>query len=130
MVNTIVATLLILHGLVHGVLALVPNPDTLDADFGSFFSPSWLLTKLGISEMTGKWISIILALIAMIGFIAAGLALSGFLVPFTWWRTLAIAATVVSLLLFVIFWHRYFIIGVLIDGVILALLIFANWTPV
>jgi hypothetical protein len=130
MVKTIVATFLILHGLVHGVLAIVPNPDTLDADLGSFFSPSRLLSKLGLSESAGKWISIILALLAMVGFIAAGLALSGFLVPFTWWRTLAIAATVGSLLLFVIFWHRRFIIGVLIDAVLLALLIFANWTPI
>lgn len=130
MVKTIVATFLILHGLVHGVLAMVPSPDTPEADFGSFFSPSWILSKLGLSELTGKWVSIILALMAMIGFIASGLALSGFLVPFTWWRTLAIAATVVSLLLFVIFWHRRLIIGVLIDAVLLALLIFANWTPV
>jgi hypothetical protein len=129
MLKTIAATFLILHGLVHGVLATVPNPDTPDADFGSFFSPSWLLAKLSLSQLTGKRISIILALIAMIGFIASGLALLDFLVPFAWWRALAIAAAVLSLLLFVIFWHRRFILGVLIDVVILALLVFTNWTP-
>ena len=73
MLQTVVAIVLILHGLVHAILATVPNPNTPEAGFATFFSRSWLLTRLGLSESAGKAIAIILAAIATIGFIAAGL---------------------------------------------------------
>jgi hypothetical protein len=129
MLKTIVAILLILHGLVHGILAMVPNPNAPDAGFATFFSRSWLLTGLGFSESAGKPMALILAAVATIGFIAAGLALIDILVPFDWWRTLAVVSAVVSLLLLVIFWNTYLIIGVVIDVVILATTQFTNWTP-
>ncbi len=127
--KTIVALFLILHGLVHGILALVPNPDDPDAGFASFFSRSWLLTGLGLSESTGKPIAIILAAIATIGFIATGLALLGILVPYDWWSVLAVASAAISLFLLVIFWHPYLIIGILIDAVILVTILFTDWSP-
>ena len=129
MVNTIVAIFLILHGLVHAILALVPDPNTLGAGFATFFSRSWLFSGLGLSPSTGRPIAILLAAIAAIGFVAAGLALLGFLVPFDWWRSLAIASAVVSLLLLVVFWNTYLIVGILIDIAILVTLIFFNWRP-
>ena len=129
MLKTIVAIVLILHGLVHGILAMTPNPNAPEAGFATFFSRSWLLTGLGLSEATAKPIAIILAIIATIGFIATGLALLDFLVPFDWWRSLATASAVVSLLLLVVFWNTYLIVGVLIDVVILVTLLFFNWTP-
>ena len=129
MVKTIVAIFLILHGLVHAILAMVPNPNEPEAGFATFFSQSWLLSGLGLSGSAGRPIAIVLAAVATIGFIATGLALLGFLVPFDWWRTLAIASTVVSLLLLIIFWNIYLIVGVLIDVAILATLILTDWTP-
>lgn len=128
--QTITATFLILHGLVHGVLALSPNPGSNKAVFATFFSRSWLFSSLGLSESAGRIIALLSAAVAAIGFIAAGLSLFEILVPFEWWRTLAIGSAVVSLLLLVIFWHRYLMVGVLIDIVILAALILFNWTPV
>ena len=127
--KTIVALFLILHGLVHGILALVPNPDSADAGFASFFSRSWLLTSLGLSTSAGKAIAIILAAIATIGFIATGLAILGILVPYDWWSVLAVASAAVSLLLLVIFWHPYLIVGILIDTLILVTVIFTDWSP-
>jgi hypothetical protein len=127
--KTIVALFLILHGLVHGILAMVPDPNAPGAGFGTFFSRSWLLAGLGLSESAGRPIAIVLAAIATIGFIATGLALLDILVPFDWWRALAIASAVVSLLLLVIFWNLYLIVGVGIDVVILVTLIFTDWTP-
>jgi hypothetical protein len=59
----------------------------------------------------------------------AGLGLLDILVPFAWWRSLAMASAVISLLLLIIFWNFYLIIGVLIDVLILITLIFTNWTP-
>ena len=127
--KTILAIFLILHGLVHGILAMVPNPNSPEAGFATFFSQSWLLSGLGLSESAGRPIAIILAVIATIGFIATGLALLDILVPFDWWRSLAIASAVVSLVLLVVFWNLYLIIGVAIDVVILATLILTDWTP-
>ena len=121
----------ILHGLTHSIMAMVPSPNAPDAGFATFFSGigSWLLTRLGLSESTTKMIATVLAVIATLGFVAAGLALFGVLVPFDWWRTLAIASAVVSLLLVLIFWNRYLIVGLLIDGAILVTLLFTDWPP-
>ena len=127
--TTIVALFLILHGLVHGILAMVPDPNAPEARFATFFSRSWLLAGLGLPESAARVIAIILAAAATIGFIAAGLALLDILVPLDWWRALAITSAVVSLLLLVIFWNLYLIIGVAIDVVILVTLIFTDWTP-
>lgn len=129
MVKTIVALFLILHGLVHAILAMVPNPEAPGSDFATFFSRSWLLGNLGLPESAVRIIALILAAIATIGFVAAGLGLLGILVPFAWWRPLAMASAAVSLLFLVIYWNSYLIIGVAIDILILAALIFTNWTP-
>ena len=131
MLKTIVAIFVILHGLTHSIMAMVPNPNAPDAGVATFFSGigSWLLTGLGLSESTTKTSAILLSVIATIGFVAAGLALFGVLVPFDWWRILAIASAVVSLLLVVIFWHPYLIVGLLIDAAVLVTLIFTKWSP-
>ncbi|MCJ7738964.1 MAG: hypothetical protein MUQ10_16885 [Anaerolineae bacterium] len=68
-------------------------------------------------------------MIATIGFVAAGLALFGVLIPFDWWRALAIGSAVVSLLLLGAFWDMYLIVGLLIDGVVLVTLLLTNWSP-
>ena len=129
MLKTIVAIFLILHGLTHSILAMVPSPNAPDAGFATFFSGigSWLFT--GLSESASKTIATTLAVIAMLGFVAAGLALFGILVPFDWWRALAIASAVVSLLLLVIFWDPYLIVGLLFDVAVLVTLLFTKWSP-
>ena len=129
--KTIVAIFLTLHGLTHSILAIVPSPKAPDAGFATFFSGlgSWLLTRLGLSESATKTTAITLSVIATIGFVAAGLALFGILVPFDWWRPLAIASAAVSLLLVVIFWDPYLIVGLLIGGAVLVTLLFTKWSP-
>lgn len=129
MLKTIVAIVLILHGLVHAILAMVPDPKEPDAGFATFFSQSWLLSGLGISQSAARPIAILLAAIATIGFVASGLALLDILVPFDWWSTLATASAAISLLLLIIFWNIYLIVGVLIDITILVTLLFTSWTP-
>ncbi len=127
--DAIAASFLLLHGLVHGILALVPNPNAPEEGVGTFFSGrigSWLLTGLGLSESTSKTIASVLAVIATIGFVTVGLALFGILIPIDWWRTLAAASAAVSLLLVVTFWHPYLIVGFLIDVAVIAILIFTD----
>jgi hypothetical protein len=131
MLKTIAAIFVILHGLTHAIMAMVPSPNASDAGFAMFFSGigSWLLTRLGLSESASKTIAILLSAVATIGFVAAGLALFDVLVPFDWWRALAIASAAVSLLLVLTFWHRYLIVGLLIDAVVLVTLLFTKWSP-
>ena len=129
MLKTIVAIFFMLHGVTHAILAMVPNPKASEPGFATFFSGfgSWLFT--GLSESASKTTATTLAVIATIGFVAAGLAIFDVLVPFDWWRALAIASAVVSLLLVVIFWDMYLIVGLLIDVAVLVTLIFTNWSP-
>jgi hypothetical protein len=126
--TTIIAIFLILHGLVHTILALSPNPNAAEARIGEFFAQSWLLGGEGPGS-AGRIIAILLAVIATIGFVATGLALLDILVPFDWWRPLALISAVVSLLLLILFWNRYLIVGVAIDILVLIALFFTNWTP-
>ena len=57
------------------------------------------------------------------------LALLNAVVPFGWWRVLAIASAAVSLLLVVLFWDRYLIVGLLIDVAVLITLLLTKWSP-
>jgi hypothetical protein len=118
-----IGILLLLHGVIHGILAVLPNPEAAKPVVARFYSDwagSWLLGGLpgGVLQI----ISIVLAAVAGIGFLAAGLSMFGALFPHDWWRTLAIASAVVSLLLGVLFWKSDLIAGpVVAIGIIVAL---------
>ena len=90
----------------------------------------WWAVVASLLAVVGRWLALVNPLvIATLGFVAASLALFGILVPFDWWRVLAIASAVVSLLLVVIFWHPYLIVGLLIDAAVLVTLLFTKWSP-
>lgn len=117
---------LIAHGLVHAGLAAAPNPDDPESKPGAFFtSPerSWLLSKLELSAAVVQWIGILLVAVATLGFVLAGLGVFGLPGLSEIWRTLSVVSAGVSLLLLVLFWHLWLIVGVLLDiGILVALL--------
>ena len=85
----LLGVLLVLHGVIHGVLAVVPNPNAAQPAVATFFSEwagQWLRGMLSGSAL--QIIAIVLAVIAGAGFIAAGLAMFDFLLPHDWWRAL------------------------------------------
>lgn len=128
----LIALFLIAHGLVHAGLAAAPDPKDPDEKAGAFFTSakrSWLLPKLGLSPITIRWIGIGLVSLSTIGFVLAGLGVFGVPGLDTIWRTIAIISTGISLLLLILFWHRWLIVGVLIDLLILAELLWINWLP-
>ena len=127
--QTAVAIFFILHGLVHAILAMSPSPGASEPVFATFFSSSWLLSRLGVSKRSSSVLAIILAALAAIGFVAAGLALLEILVPFDWWPILTLVSAVISLLLLVIYWSRYMIVGIVIDLAVLAALVLFSWSP-
>ena len=126
------AIFLIAHGLVHAGLAAAPNPYDTDAKPGAFFtSPerSWLLLRLGLRPAAVQWIGIILVALATLGFVLAGFGVFGVSGLTTIWRTVAVFSSCVSLLLLVLFWHPWLIVGILIDVGILITLLWTKWPP-
>ena len=108
----VIGVLFVVHGVIHAVLAVIPNPNAAEPVAATFFSGwahPWLLGRL--PARTVQSIAIVLAVLAGVGFLAAGLAMFDVLLPHDWWRALAIASSVVSLLLCALFWNVYLIVG-------------------
>ena len=124
----LIGVLLMLHGAIHGILAVIPNPDAAKPVAATFFSEwasSWL--QSGLSGRTLQIIAIALAVIAGVGFVAAGLAMFDLVLPHDWWRALAIASSAVSLVLCVLFWNVYLIVGPVVAVGIIVALGFVHW---
>lgn len=121
---------LIVHGLVHSFLAIAPNPGDPDGKPGAFFTTgerSWLLSQSGLDAPAIRWIGIILVALSTLGFVLAGLGILGVPGLVTIWRTVAVVSACLSLLLLILFWHPWLIIGVLIDIAVLIALLWAKW---
>ena len=123
MLRILIGVLLVLHGVIHDILAVIPDPDAAKPVAATFFSEwarSWL--QIALSGRALQTIAIALAVIAGVGFLAAGLAMFDFFLPHNWWHALAIASSVVSLALCALFWNVYLIVGpVVAVGIIVAL---------
>jgi len=133
MLKIVLGVFIIAHGLVHAILAAAPNPSDPNAKPGAFFTTpdrSWLLPQLGLSASAVQWIGIILVVASTLGFVLAGLGIFGAAGLSTIWRMLAVISSCISLLLLILFWHRWLPIGVLIDIGILVALLWAKWPPV
>jgi hypothetical protein len=124
----VVGVLLLLHGVIHAIMAVVPNTKDAEPAVATFFSGSagaWLTSRL--SGSTLKIIAVVLAIAAAIGFFLAGLAMFDRLVPHAWWRTLAIVSSVVSLFLCALFWNRYLIAGPVVALGIIVVVGILHW---
>jgi hypothetical protein len=131
MLTGFIGAFLIAHGAVHAILAAAPVPNDPSPRPGTFFTAiarSWLLSRLG-SDAVVKWTGIVLVALTTIGFILAGMGSLGVAGLSSIWRTLAVVSSVVSLLLLILFWHSWLVVGALIDIGILILLLLANWPP-
>ena len=128
MLRILIGVLLLLHGATHGILAVIPNPNAAKPVAATFFSEwavSWLLG--GLSGRALQTIAIALAVIAGVGFFAAGLAVFDFILPHDWWRALAIASSAVSLVLCVLFWNVNLVVGPVVAVGIIVALGFVHW---
>jgi hypothetical protein len=128
LLRILIGILLILHGLINGILAVMPNPNAAKPVAATFFSEwasPWLRSAL--SGRALQTIAIVLAVIAGAGFIAAGLAMLGILVPHDWWRALAIASSVVSLVLCALFWNTYLVVGPVVAVGIIVVVGLLHW---
>lgn len=130
MFKTVLALFLIAHGLVHGILAIAPDPAQAEAKPGAFFTSmdrSWLLPKLNLGAEAVRWVGIVLAALSTLGFVLTGLGIFGVGGLNALWRTAAVASACISLLLLILFWHRWLPVGVLIDVATLVTLLVVKW---
>ena len=126
----IIGLFLIAHGLVHVGLAVAPDPNESESKPGAFFTApqrSWLLPQLGLKPVAIRWIGILLVVFTTLGFVLAGLGVFGVPGLAELWRTIAVVSAVLSLLLLLLFWHPWIILGVLIDVGIIFSLVWADW---
>ena len=101
--RALVAVVLFIHGIGH-VMGVIPALKL--ATVKGWNSRSWLLTPV-LGETPSRIISIILFLIALIGFVGSALALLGWVIPHEWWRTLALVSSVISIVTIVLFWNAF-----------------------
>jgi hypothetical protein len=96
----VLAFILVFHGVGHALGILPAFGITLGKNHAA---GSWLF---GEATGTGGLREVGFALwsVTLLGFLAAGLSLLGWLVPQSWWQTLAIGSAMLSILTLAVFW--------------------------
>lgn len=115
------------HGLIH--LGYVAPAPTADPGYPFNLSKSWLITGVGLDESTVRLVGIALSLLTVIGFALSGLAAAGIIIPPDWGLPLTVAASIASLLLLVLTWHTWLVVGVAIDIALLVAVLWLGWKP-
>ena len=133
----VIAIVLLLHGIGHA-MGMIPALGLLNGNGASaewlrnLSSRSWLLTDL-IGNAASRVVCFALFAVAGIGFAISALALPGWLVPHDWWRTLAISASIVSLVALALCWNALIFlfphkIGyIAVDVAVLICLLWVAW---
>jgi hypothetical protein len=129
----LLAAFLVGHGLVH-TMYLIPTPAPAPAgaarvDFPFVLGRSWLLSRLGVEAHPVRVVGLVLIGATVAGFTLAGLATVGLLVPSDWWSGLVITASTASIALLGLFFQPGLILGLAIDGVLLAVVLVSGWSP-
>jgi len=103
-----------------------PNPAWL-ALFPANLGQSWLFGKLGVEQAAGVKALGILWLAAGFALIAAALGIFGFLIPLPWWRGLALAGALLSLLMLALYFHPFYAVGIAASVILLVALLSKSW---
>jgi hypothetical protein len=114
------------HGLIH--LGYI-TPAPADPKYPFSLSKSWLITSIGLDEPAARVLGIVLSVLTVTGFALTGLAATGIIIPQAWWQPLTVASAFASLLLLLLFWHTWLILGVVIDLALLIALLWLRWQP-
>lgn len=106
----------------------ITNPSWLNW-FPMTLGRSWFLTAFKLEGTLVDKIFGFIWLASGLCLIAAALGVLGFIVPSELWRTLAVYGASGSLLMLLVYFHPFFIIGILVDVAILVTLLWTNWPP-
>jgi hypothetical protein len=118
-IRIVIGILLMVHGFAHWQIT---------TGWGSrVVAESGVLRSVGLADSAIASLGTALWVVALLSFNLAGIAIFA---GWGWWRGLAIAAAVVSLLVMGLFWQPSFVLGVAVDVGILVALLWARWpTP-
>ncbi len=122
----VLAFFLVAHGIIH-LGYLTPAP--ADPKYPFRLSNSWLIVRAGIDAAIVRALGMALGVITLVGFGAAALAALGIVVPQAWSGWLTLVAATSSLVLLILFWHTWLVVGALIDVVMLAAVLGLRWLP-
>ena len=123
-------TIFSLFLIAHAGLAAAPIPGDPDPKPGAFFTEvtrSWLFQKLGLDPGFVRLVGIILVALSTLGFVLSGLGALGVPGLSEIWQAAAGLAAAFSLILLILFWHPWIIVGVLIDIGIVFLSLGGKW---
>ena len=111
----LVGLFLVAHGLVH-LLYLAPRPEE-DQSYPFVPETRWITSALGLEPARAKTFAGALAVVAAGAFVVAGCAL---IVDAAIWQPAVVVASAISLLLLLLFFHPWLLIGIALDIVIIA----------
>ncbi|HCS38592.1 MAG TPA: hypothetical protein DIW44_03285 [Anaerolineaceae bacterium] len=124
--------------LLHGFIVCAQSSASFKP-IGGTPNPAWMgwfpvnlgqslpFAKLGIEQAAGVKALGILWLIAGITLVLAALAVLHFLIPLPWWRVLAILGASLSLLMLVLYFHPFYLIGFSASLILLIALLSKTW---
>ena len=125
----VIAFILFVHGVGHS-MALFPAFGWSTVE--TWNTRSWLFSGL-LGDTITRIIAIVLFSAALIGFVGAALGLLGWLLPHDFWRTLAIASSLISLIAIALFWNAFVAFfpnkagAIAVDVAVLVGLLWVNW---
>ena len=99
----IIPLVLILHGIGH-VMGILTATGIIKTE--TWHSQSWLLTG-PLGDSTARIIALILWVITLLGFLAAGAGAFGWSVTSGSWRTIAVVSAVISLAALALYWNAF-----------------------
>ena len=128
MPSIVVAVFLAAHGLIHAsYLAPAPAATAAGPEWPFSLDRSGLLRPLGIGSERTRALGIAVLLVVIAGYVLAALAVIGAL-PGSWFAPALLVATAASAFLHGLFFHRWLVLGLVIDGLLLFALA-RGWTP-
>jgi hypothetical protein len=102
-IQIVVPLVLILHGVGH-VMGVLTASGVISTD--AWHSRSWLLTDL-LGDSTARAIALVLWVITVVGFIAAGAGAFGWSVTDGSWRSIAVVMAIISLVALALYWNAF-----------------------
>lgn len=130
MVNLLVAGFLAAHGLVHALYLAPRPPARAGAPAWPFdLSQSWLVLRARLDVRAAVLVGTTLVIATVAGFGLSALATAGVIVPAGLWPGLVLLSAATSTLLLALFFHRYLLVGFLIDAVLVWAVLVMNWNP-
>jgi hypothetical protein len=127
----LLAAFLVGHGFIHVMFVAPPpaSPNTPGAEFAFNVDRSWLVTTGAFSPQLVRSLVVLLVGATVTGYLLAGAATAGLLVPQAWWPALVIGATAASAALMLVGLSPGLALGIVIDVALVWLVVSRAWSP-